>query len=81
MDVSATRSISREFGELSVKGKMLCALEMLGTYCFPAAGVVAYVVLRLKGKGRVYRFFALAGAAAAITIYVVEFVSYAITAA
>lgn len=81
MDGSAIGSILRELGELGVKGKVLCALEMLGTYCFPAAGVIAYVVLRLKGKGRVYGFFALAGAAAAMAIYVVEFVSYAIRVA
>lgn len=65
--------IPSEFQLLPLRKKAICAAEMLAGYLWPAAGLIAYVVLRWRNARRVYRFSALVGVLISAACYVVEF--------
>ena len=62
-----------EFQALKLPKKLLCVVEMLVAYLWPLVGIVAALIMWRRGSAFIWRFCALAGAAASLVIYLFEF--------
>ncbi len=62
-----------EFQALTLPKKCLCVVEMLVAYLWPLVGLVAALIMWRRKSPLIWRFCALAGAAASVVIYLFEF--------
>lgn len=76
--VGRFRAAARAFGASSLKHQAMCVGLFLLGYLFPVAGIVAYVIQRIRKSDQMWRFFALAGPIVAMLVFVANFVFLAV---